>query len=62
MRTFEVGPKEAEEKLSAGKQENEKASLEALIDYAIQCAMDTHVFSSEDRPENVRRGLCRAVL
>lgn len=62
MRTFEVGPEEAVQKQSAGKQENEKASLEALIDYAIQCAMETNVFSAEERMDNVRRTLCRAVL
>ncbi|MGR3624149.1 hypothetical protein [Pseudophaeobacter sp.] len=62
MRAFEVGPKEAEQKQCVGKQENEKASLEALIDYAIQCAMETQVFSAEERMDNVRRHLCRAVL
>lgn len=62
MRAFEVGPKEAETTQSFGEQEKEKAALEALIDYAIQCAMDTSVFPSEERLENARRHLCRAVL
>lgn len=62
MRAFEVGPKEAEQKQNFGEREKEKAALEALIDYAIQCAMDASVFSSEERLENARRHLCRAVL
>ena len=62
MRTFETSPKEAVQKQNAGEQEKEKAALESLIDYAIQCALDTNVFSADERLENARRHLCRAVL
>lgn len=62
MRAFKGGPEEAANKVNMGEQEKEKASLEALIDYAIQCAMETNVFSAEQRLEDVRRSLCRAVL
>ncbi|MEP2716617.1 hypothetical protein [Pseudophaeobacter sp.] len=62
MRAFECGPEEAVQKRIGGEQEKEKASLEALIDYALQCAMETNVFSADERLEDVRRNLCRAVL
>lgn len=62
MRTFEFDPKEIENEQETGKNENEKASLESLIDYAIQCAMETGVFSAEERMDSARRNLCRAVL
>ncbi|OIQ44373.1 MAG: hypothetical protein BM558_08090 [Roseobacter sp. MedPE-SW] len=62
MRAFQGGPVEAAQSSAIGEQEKEKASLEALIDYAIQCAMETNVFSADGRVEDVRRNLCRAVL
>jgi hypothetical protein len=62
MRTFQGGPEEAAQKLMVGEQDKEKASLEALIDYAIQCAMETNVFSGDEKLDDVRRTLCRAVL
>lgn len=48
--------------MTIGELDKEKASLEALIDYAMQCAMETNVFSANGRLEDVRRTLCRAVL
>ncbi|MEP4038084.1 MULTISPECIES: hypothetical protein [unclassified Pseudophaeobacter] len=62
MRAFQSGPEEAAQRLAVGEQDKEKASLEALIDYAIQCAMETNVFSADERLDDVRRNLCRAVL
>ncbi|WP_278921026.1 MULTISPECIES: hypothetical protein [Pseudophaeobacter] len=62
MRTLENGPEEAAQDRVVGEREKEKASLEALIEYTIQCALETNVFSSDDRLEDMRRNLCRAVL
>lgn len=62
MRTLKNGPEEAAQSLTIGELDKEKASLEALIDYAMQCAMETNVFSANGRLEDVRRTLCRAVL
>lgn len=62
MRALKVSPEEAAQSVTLGEQDKEKASLEALIDYAIQCAMETNVFSADGRLEDVRRNLCRAVL
>ncbi|KPD12608.1 hypothetical protein [Phaeobacter sp. 11ANDIMAR09] len=62
MRTFQGGPEETAQRLGLGEHDKEKASLEALIDYAIQCAMETNVFSGDEKLEDVRRNLCRAVL
>ncbi len=62
MRAFQSGPEETAQRSAVGEQDKEKASLEALIDYAIQCAMETNVFSADERLDDVRRNLCRAVL
>jgi len=62
MRTFEFGPSEAEVNEKLSEQDNEKAALEALIDYAIECAMDGKLFAADERLENARQHLCKAVL
>jgi hypothetical protein len=62
MRVFEFAPKEVEQERHVVEREKEQASLQSLIDYTIQCAMETNVFSAEGRLDDVRRQLCRAIL
>ena len=56
------GPQEAEAKKKMSEQEKERVSLEALIDYAIRCANETHFVGSGDAMEAARRQLSNSLL
>ncbi|MBY6137102.1 hypothetical protein AB9K35_11830 [Leisingera sp. XS_AS12] len=62
MRNFEIGPKEAGANHKADKQANERAALEAAINYALQCARETDILGTGDALEAARQNLSRAVL
>ncbi|MEW2913172.1 MULTISPECIES: hypothetical protein [unclassified Leisingera] len=62
MRNFETGPQEAGAKHKAEERENERAALEAVINYAIQCARETDILGAGDSLEQARQNLSRAVL
>ncbi|OED48808.1 hypothetical protein [Leisingera sp. S232] len=62
MRNFETGPKEAGTKHTADEQENERAALEAAINYAIQCAREADFLGAGDSLEQARLNLSRVVL
>ncbi|OUS38710.1 hypothetical protein A9Q94_01775 [Rhodobacterales bacterium 56_14_T64] len=57
-----IGPQEAEFKNKMSEQEKERASLESLIDYAIQCANETHFVGSGDAMEAARLQLSNSLL
>jgi len=57
-----IGPQEADTKSKMSEQEKERVSLEALIDYAIQCANETHFVGSGDAMEAARRQLSNSLL
>ncbi|PCJ10484.1 MAG: hypothetical protein COB16_00220 [Rhodobacteraceae bacterium] len=57
-----VGPQEADMKNKMSEQEKERVSLEALIDYAIRCANETHFVGSGDAMEAARRQLSNSLL
>ncbi|KAE9629590.1 hypothetical protein FEE96_04620 [Parasedimentitalea maritima] len=56
------GPKEADKNNKLSEQEKERVSLEALIDYAIRCANETHFVGSGDAMEAARRQLSNSLL
>ena len=62
MRAFEFGPEEVENKQNVGEQDNQDAALEALIDYAIECAMDARLLIADERKDTVKQNLCSVVL
>ncbi|KIC15881.1 hypothetical protein [Leisingera sp. ANG-Vp] len=62
MRNFEIGPKEADTNMKADERANERAALEAVINYAIQCARETDVLGAGDALEEARLNLSRTVL
>jgi len=57
-----ISPQEADTKSKMSEQEKERVSLEALIDYAIQCANETHFVGSGDAMEAARRQLSNSLL
>jgi len=62
MRNLEISPQEAGAKTTADERENERAALEAVINYAIQCARETDILGAGDALEEARLNLSRAVL
>lgn len=62
MRSFEIGPEETGAKNKAVERENERAALEAVINYAIQCAHETDILGAGEAMEEARLNLSRAVL
>lgn len=62
MRKFETGPQEAGAKHKADERENERAALEAAINYAIECARETDILGAGDSLEQARLNLSRAIL
>ena len=62
MRKFETGPQEAGTKHTANERENERAALEAVINYAIQCAREADSLGAGDSLEQARQNLSRAIL
>lgn len=62
MQNFEIGPQEAGAKQKANRQANERAALEAAINYALQCARETDILGAGDALEEARQNLSRAVL
>lgn len=62
MHTYEVGPQEADQCGKASEQDKEKAALEALINYAIDCAKDTNAFLTGEAVEQAKRQLSKSVL
>ncbi len=62
MRKFETGPQEAGTNHKANERENERAALEAVINYAIQCAREADILGAGDSLEQARQNLSRAVL
>lgn len=62
MRTLKMGRKEANEQADVLEMDSEKAALESLIDYAIQCAMETRAFNPDGATDNAKRYLCSTVM
>lgn len=62
MRNLEIGPQEAGAKKTTDERENERAALEAVINYAIQCARETDILGAGDALEEARLNLSRAIL
>jgi hypothetical protein len=62
MRNFKTSPQEAGAKITADERENERAALEAVINYAIQCARETDILGAGEAMEEARLNLSRAVL
>ncbi len=62
MRTYEFGPKEAETKNKLSEQDKEQAALQALVNYAIECAKEANLFGSGEALEQAKRNLTRSVL
>ena len=57
-----IGPQEADKNNKMSEQEKERVSIEALIDYAIRCANETHFVGSGDAMEAARRQLSNSLL
>ncbi|MEZ0465245.1 hypothetical protein DD556_05255 [Phaeobacter sp. JL2872] len=62
MRTYKFDPKEVEVQNKTSEQDKEQAALEALVNYAIECARDANVFGSGEALEQAKRHLVRSVL
>ncbi|UWQ27488.1 hypothetical protein K3555_13185 [Leisingera sp. M527] len=62
MRNFEIGSQEAGANNKADERANERAALEAVINYAIQCARETDILGAGEALEEARLNLSRAVL
>ena len=62
MHNLEIGPQEAGAKTKADEQEKERAALEAVINYAIQCARETDILGTGGTLEEARLNLSRTVL
>ncbi|NIZ59548.1 hypothetical protein DL239_01000 [Sedimentitalea sp. CY04] len=57
-----VGPQEADLNNKMSEQDNERVAMEALIDYAIQCANETHFVGSGDAMEAAKRQLTNSLF
>jgi hypothetical protein len=57
-----VGPQETDSNNKMSEQENERVAMEALIDYAIRCANETHFVGSGDAMEAARRQLTNSLF
>ncbi|MEL0437387.1 hypothetical protein [Phycobacter sp. K97] len=62
MRTYEFDPQEVETKNKLSEQDKEQAALQALVNYAIECAKEANVFGSGEALEQAKRHLTRCVL
>lgn len=62
MRSFEISPQEAGTKNKTDERENERAALEAVINYALQCARESGISGAGDALEEARLNLSRAVF
>ncbi|MBE1295595.1 hypothetical protein [Phycobacter azelaicus] len=62
MRTYEFDPQEVEAKNKLSEQDKEQAALQALVNYAIECAKEANVFGSGEALEQAKRHLARSVL
>lgn len=62
MRTYEFDPQEVEQKNMTSEQDKEQAALQALVNYAIECAKEANVFGSGEALEQAKRHLARSVL
>ena len=57
-----IGPQEADLNNKITEQDNERVAMEALIDYAIRCANETHFVGSGDAMEAARLQLANSLF
>ncbi|MDE4134431.1 hypothetical protein PXK00_15010 [Phaeobacter sp. QD34_3] len=62
MRTYEFDPQEVEAQNKLSEQDKEQAALQALVNYAIDCAKEANDLVSGEGLEQARRHLSRSVL